>query len=418
MKKLSILSIGFLAGISTLLISCDEDHYGPEPVDVTANYSNKLTATNSNLNLTYSGEPLIGKSVDFSTVIGETANITLYNIIPGEEKSKIIDIPLSGDKIGYSFSGNTTGESGTTFRYAGRVEAGKLTLEISNVQLPTNAITTQKMWYSVPYTGDGETEIDQTSGIEYTNSTYGIHFHSDNETVSALAGIVEMIGGNILGSVLRNINFNPDGNITARYGAMPQVENIFGYFMPLPIRPESDYTLSPLNLANYYVKGNSLYVIPNIDMIIKQMQSSKTRALSVTDIQEILQLIQKWTTTGIRFNIISEIKPEELMEDTYIKHTGDMILYIDKNEIGVLLKLLPMLKNVIPDSDMKETLVQLLDMLTPQLIAAEVLEIGIVLQKEYSAEIPTELSSVASIRTFNGKMYTKNIELLNNILKK
>lgn len=418
MKKLSILSIGFLAGISTLLISCDEEHYGPEPVDVTANYSNKLTATNSNLILTYSGEPLIGKSVDFSTVIGETANITLYNIIPGEEKSKIIDIPLSGDRVGYSFSGNTTGESGTTFKYAGRVEAGKLTLEISNVQLPANAITTQKMWYTIPYTGDGETEIDPTSGIEYTNSPYGVHFHSENETVSSLAGIVEALGGNILSSVLRNVNFNPDGNITARYGAMPQVENFFEFFMPLPIRPESDYTLSPLNLATYYVKGNSLYVIPNIDMIIKQIQSSKTRALSTTDIQEILQLLKKWTTIGIRFNINSEIKPEELFEGTYIKHTGDMILYIDKNEIGVLLKLLPLLKNVIPEGDMKETLVQLIDGLTPELIAAEVLEIGLVLQKEYSAEIPTELPSVAAIRTFNSKMYTKNMELLNKILEK
>lgn len=418
MKKLSILLISCLTGVSALLTSCDEDHYGPAPVDVTANYSNKLTTTNSNLILTYSGEPLIGKSVDFSTVIGETANITLYNIIPGEEKSKIIDIPLSGDKVGYSFSGNTTGESGTTFKYAGRVETGKLTLEISNVQLPANAITTQKMWYTVPYTGDGETETDPTSEIEYTNTPYGVHFHSSSELVSGLAGMVEALGGNILGSVLRNINFNPDGNITARYGAMPQVESILGYLMPLPIRPESDYTLSPLNLANYYVKGNSLYVIPNIDMIIKQIQSNKTRALSTTDIQEILQLLKRWTTTGIRFNIMSEIKPEELMEDTYIKHTGDMILYIDKNEIGVLFKLLPMLKNIIPEGDMKETLVQLLDMLTPELIAAEVLEIGIVLQKEYSAEIPAELPSVTNMRTFNNKMYTRNMELLNNILKK
>lgn len=418
MKKTTIFTICYFTCVIALMTSCSEDYPGPDPVEVTANYSNKFSNPNPNLSLTYSGEEMTGKSVDFSTVKGETANITLYNIIPGEEKSKIIDIPLSGDKVGYSFSGNTTGESGTTFKYAGRVEAGKLTLEISNVQLPTNAITTQKMWYSVPFTAKESSGMEEPGGIEYTNTTYGIHFNSDNETVSQIAVMAEMIGGNILGSVLRNINFNPDGNITARYGAMPQVESFIDYFEPLPIRPESDYTLSPLNLANYYVKGNSLYVIPNIDMIIKQIQSSKTRALSVTDIQEILQLIQKWTTTGIRFNIISEIKPEKLAEYFYIKHTGDMILHIDKNEIGVLLKLLPMLKNVIPDSDMKAFLVELLDMLIPELMAAEVLEIGIVLQKEYPAEILTELSSDASKRTFNGKMYTKNIELLNNILKK
>ena len=48
MKKLSILFISFLTVISAFLISCDEDHYGPAPVDVTANYSNKISNPNPN----------------------------------------------------------------------------------------------------------------------------------------------------------------------------------------------------------------------------------------------------------------------------------------------------------------------------------------------------------------------------------
>ena len=76
------------------LTSCDNDHYGPEPIDVTANYSNKFSNPNSNLSLYYSGEEMLGKSVDFSTVKGETANITLYDIIPGEETLKLVSIPL------------------------------------------------------------------------------------------------------------------------------------------------------------------------------------------------------------------------------------------------------------------------------------------------------------------------------------
>lgn len=42
MKKISILLISCLAVASAFLTSCDNDHYGPEPIDVTANYSNKL----------------------------------------------------------------------------------------------------------------------------------------------------------------------------------------------------------------------------------------------------------------------------------------------------------------------------------------------------------------------------------------
>ena len=77
-----------------------------------------------------------GKSVDFSTVTGETAIITLYDILPGEKAIKITSIPLSGDTEGYSFSGNGMGnETLTTFRYEGRVTKGKLTLNISNIQM-------------------------------------------------------------------------------------------------------------------------------------------------------------------------------------------------------------------------------------------------------------------------------------------
>lgn len=65
MKKLSILFISFLTVISAFLTSCDEDHYGPAPVDVTANYSNKISNPNPNLVLTYNGDAMNGKSVDF-----------------------------------------------------------------------------------------------------------------------------------------------------------------------------------------------------------------------------------------------------------------------------------------------------------------------------------------------------------------
>lgn len=37
---------------------------------------------------------MIGKSVDFSTVTGETAIINLYDILPGEKEVKIMSIPF------------------------------------------------------------------------------------------------------------------------------------------------------------------------------------------------------------------------------------------------------------------------------------------------------------------------------------
>ena len=109
MKKISILLISCLAVASAFLTSCDNDHYGPEPIDVTANYSNKLSNPNPNLILTYNGETMIGKSVDFSTVTGETAIINLYDILPGEKEVKIENESKYEKKnlyknIGYIFS--------------------------------------------------------------------------------------------------------------------------------------------------------------------------------------------------------------------------------------------------------------------------------------------------------------------------
>ena len=81
MKKLSILFISSLIGTAGLMTSCSEDYPGPDPVDVTANYSNKYLSK-SNLTLTYDGDEMTGKAVDFSTVKGETANVTFYNVLP------------------------------------------------------------------------------------------------------------------------------------------------------------------------------------------------------------------------------------------------------------------------------------------------------------------------------------------------
>ena len=94
MKKLSILFISSLIGTAGLMTSCSEDYPGPDPVDVTANYSNKYLSK-SNLTLTYDGDEMTGKAVDFSTVKGETANVTFYNVFPGEETLKLTDIPIS-----------------------------------------------------------------------------------------------------------------------------------------------------------------------------------------------------------------------------------------------------------------------------------------------------------------------------------
>lgn len=86
MKKISIFLFGSLLCLTVPFItSCDEDYPGPDPVDVTANYSNKFSNPTPNLTLTYNGENMTGKSVDFSTV-KEKLPISLFMISYQERK--------------------------------------------------------------------------------------------------------------------------------------------------------------------------------------------------------------------------------------------------------------------------------------------------------------------------------------------
>lgn len=104
MKKISLIISLIFTSVTGILTSCSEDYPGPDPVDVTANYSNKFSNPNPTLTLAYNGENMTGKSVDFSTVKGETANLTFYDILPGEKALKLTHIPLTGDARGILFS--------------------------------------------------------------------------------------------------------------------------------------------------------------------------------------------------------------------------------------------------------------------------------------------------------------------------
>ena len=73
------------------------------------------------LDLTYSGEKLIGKTVSFKTEDSETGTLTLNNIIPGEKETPISRIQLyENEKKGYyTFSGTNITMGGATVKYEG-----------------------------------------------------------------------------------------------------------------------------------------------------------------------------------------------------------------------------------------------------------------------------------------------------------
>ena len=392
MKKNYLCKLLWIISFVGLFTACDNDDYdGPAPDEVTANYSNKLAdGDRANLALTYSGSELIGKSVYFKTTDAKTAEMTLINVLPHDSLAKIENVSLTPDgSNGYKFSGNATATTtGTTFKYDGAVTDGKLTVNLSEVKMPANVLSSNGgngTWYLVHNALTEETEDDDF--VLWTTCTNTSYYNNDQtNTINWIfAFFAKPLLDNIFSIMLDDITFQSDGNITAHYAGFP--ENVtFTDILPNSLtatgglyvtgRPESEFKLSSINLANYYMEdASTFYVIPNIDMIINQIQKDKTgtRSISVDGIKEFYSQLIKWSTNGIKFHI--EDNPSRVFSgneiDGYTKFNGDYIIYIDPFEmkaLAPLMDMLPIILKLIAPDMLDKTIGELAgDMLPPML---------------------------------------------------
>ena len=381
MNKYLLRNFLYAICMATLLFACD-DNDDQDGSGISGIYSNKLSTPegDNTLTLTYSGREFIGKDVTFKQVNGNTANITLHGILPGETATVLENIPISADGNGYSFSGSSTGNNGTAFSYQGKVETGKMTLALTDVKVASNQLTSNAKWH--PVQTAVTTETDPIKG-EYTCYHYAFHLVTDNLILGQAAPQLEAILGNLITWFINEVTFNPDGNITARYATMPEGKAIGDLINIPPDRKDSEWLSSPINLASYYVKDDSeLYIIPNIDMILYQIEQNKTKA---DVIAAVYQQLNKWSTTGIRMNIRKNSEAPYNNMGKLIAYKGDIFLFLDKEEVAAFLPLLSLVKDLLPEDilngPMGSMIGPLLDMLANSLQQAKTLEMGMMLTK-------------------------------------
>ena len=235
------------------------------------------------------------------------------------------------------------------FRYQGSIQAGRLVLELSDITIPENRLATNRTWF-----------------VAHGNASY---YDVDNGSMQTMIGMLyNLVGGklvsNLISSVLDDLSFQADGNIIARYAPLPdsvRIGNLIGSYVK---HSTNDWIASPPNLAAYYVEDNtSLYVIPQIDMIIRQVMINKqTKAGSGDSSMEDALLaayrkINTWSTTGIKMTIRESEEPAK----------GDLILILDKSEIQELFALLDIVKVFIPEETLNAPVMDLLgDLIPPQ----------------------------------------------------
>lgn len=353
MKK-NLLSYLFLVLCSApLLVGCsnddDEDNFVICPVEATEYTSD------SGLNLTYEGEPMLGKQVRFlpSTSDATKAQLTLEGepfdwssllsranlsvnqapgVFPGSTSVTIaVDLTINGDQC--SFSG-TSETDYCTFNYEGKVSAGSMDLALSDVMLKNNALAATR-WNLAPYD-----EVDANNGPAHIvwEAEKGVEifqgFELPIESVLKLALSMPLIGegddavaaAQMLNAVLADVTFLPNGNIVATY---MDVAN-----------GATSWERSPANLAQYVVESDGqmrVFLNPQAIMAATTRAARAARETNAGDMSAVLvQAIQSIS------QMVSQGVPV-----AYTRSSESMSVFLDQSVLLPLLQgiVVPLLQN-------------------------------------------------------------------------
>ena len=323
----------YVACTMFFLASCEETYNDKLfwPGELSQEYGSYIKP--STLDLTYSGEKLIGKTVNFQTKDSEKGTLTLNDIVPGEKEISI-RVDLFEKKDNYTFSGETVSGAGTTVKYAGSITPKTMKLDL-NVTMPQNQwIKTYQM--SELTRGRGKDVIrNQTTGeYEWGESdnqilTAALYTDMDLEMVkdagslyATVSVIIKGMGGYLLPQLLKSVTLESDGNITAEYtsdelqlgeqkfseidmdnpASLQQVINFIMMKLMFNTLSADDitaatqgrnYTESPRGLAFWYLKNDLLYVKPDLPGIISLAMQGQGQTVDAHLIAGIADAILK-----------------------------------------------------------------------------------------------------------------------------
>lgn len=296
--------------------SDDDDEKNPNVLDVNTAYSG------DKLDLKYSDSPLLGKEITFDTKDGKTATITMKGsmgflaelmalipkstaepslapgVIPGEVVTTISNIPLVLSSEKYTFEG-TDSSNGREIKYLGEVEKDKLIMSL-NVTMPENALVgTWNLAPIVPSDDWGGANKSQPIYTVWESSTpfnidpFGmgttVDFKASDLLTLALAMpfVDDKNPNELFFNVLQSVTFSKDGNISISYSKGSDIK-------------DPQWKGSPINLAQYYVKDNALYLLLNPDMILQVVKSkAESTKPSESDIMKIVTEFSPMLSTGI-----------------------------------------------------------------------------------------------------------------------
>lgn len=323
----------FVACAAFFFASCEETYNDKLywPGELSQEYGSYIKP--STLDLTYSGEKLVGKTADFKTEDSEKGILTLNDIIPGENQTPI-QVSLQENDNNYTFSGETVSTTGATVKYTGSITPKTMKLDL-NVTMP------QSQWMksyllSELTRGRGKDVVRNQDTGEYEWGeadnqilTAALYTDMDLEMVkdagslyATVSTLMKGMGGYLLAQLLQNVQLESDGNITAEYTtdemqlgeqkfseinmddpeSMQQVSMFIMMKLMFNTLSAEDiaaatqgrnYAPSPRGLAHWYVKNDLLYVKLNLPAIISQAMQGQGKTVDSNLIAGIADAILK-----------------------------------------------------------------------------------------------------------------------------
>ncbi len=308
------------------------------------------------LQLTYNGEPMLGKKVTFTPDATNATKATLRlegefdlsgilgnravdatpiapGVFPGTPVTTLpVELSINGDQCTFSGSSET---DYCTYSYEGKVTTGALQLAFTDVKLK-DASLAGTSWNMAPtgtmFEGDPMAPIHikwEADEFPFGGGTWDI-----NSAISLIVSMTQIEGKSIpelLSGVLNKVTFLPDGNIQAEYK---------------DALTDAEWKTSGLNIAMYTVKDNKIYLFLNPSQIMAV--ANKNRAVDLNEILvALMPTLLPMLSNGIPLSYTTN-------ED------GQMKAYLDNTT------LLPILKSIAPMFENEEFVTGLVDMLKEQ----------------------------------------------------
>lgn len=294
----------YVACVALCLSACEENYNDKLfwPGEISREYGSYIKPFT--LDLTYSGEKLIGKTVTFKTEDSETGTLTLNDVIPGEATTPINNITLyeNEEKGIFTFSGTNITMGGATVEYEGSItpKTMKLNLDVKMANAKTFAKTYGFGTYEMIE------DYDAFLYMKFKGAAYLDMIPKEGfEDEAMMMSIIGVMGGSalqiLIPQLLKDIQFESNGYITAKYSSDPiDTEKLMSLLGSADAGNEikklvnsRTYQPSPKGLAFWSISNNKMVLKLNMPAIINEVIKNSGQQVDSKLISGITEAILK-----------------------------------------------------------------------------------------------------------------------------